>query len=176
VEIVTVLATESCYPDATQNIAADKPPDARDGDPPTPTIENSAIFTVNSVSLKDQLLKLKHHTLNKMRWLQLVFITLSMAAAETTNKIVLAACIFSIDAGIMLDLAAGGNLTGMACFGFTCLVFLAATAHFTCQVEDMERIAAKYHSADEASKSRLQHCQSRRLASNFRMKNSLFLL
>ena len=36
-----------------------------------------------------------------------------------------------------------------ACFGVLCLAFLAATVYFTWQVEDMERIAAKYRAADE---------------------------
>jgi hypothetical protein len=99
--------------------------------------------------LKDKLLKHKHRMLNRLYWLQLMFITLSMAAVETTNKGVLAACIFSVVAGVMLDLTARGYVAGAACFSVLCLVFLAATAYFTWQVEDMERIAAKYRAADE---------------------------
>jgi hypothetical protein len=87
--------------------------------------------------------------LKRVYWLQLIFITSSMAAVETTSKGVLAACTFSFVAGAMLDLTARGYVAGTACFGCLCLVFLAATAYFTWQVEDMERIAAKYRAADE---------------------------
>jgi hypothetical protein len=74
-----------------------------------------------------------------MRWLQLIFITSSMAAAETTSKGVLAVCLCSVVAGLMLDLTATGHVTGAASLDSLCLMFLAATAYFTWQVEDMER-------------------------------------
>jgi hypothetical protein len=157
VKTVQVLPTEpsrpedaSLEPGAVPTITADPPIDASGSDPPTPKIENtdSAISKVASLSLKDRLLKRKHRLLSRMYWVQLIFITSSMAAAETTSKFVLAACTFSVVAGVTLDLTARGYVAGAACFGFFCLAFLAATAYFTWQVEDMERIAAKYRAAD----------------------------
>jgi hypothetical protein len=144
VKIVQVLPAEPCCPED-----ASKPGAMSEMSVNSP-IENVAdISTAASLSLKDQLLQHKYRTLNRVYWVQLMFITSSMAAVETTNKVVLAACTFSFVAGITLDLEARGSETGMALFGFSCLVFLATTAYFTWQVEDMERIAAKYRAADE---------------------------
>ena len=145
---VQVLPAEACRPeDASPETAAVpiitvNPPIADSGSDPPSTL-------VYTSTMKDRLLKQKHLMLNRMCWLQLIFVTLSMAAAETTNKVVLAACTFSVVAGIALDLEAEGNVTASACFGSACLVFLAATACFTWQVGDMERIAGKYRAADK---------------------------
>ena len=124
VKTVQVLPAEPCRPKETSlksgtvpQIRANQPIDA--SDPPTPTIENadSAISTESSsLSWNDRLCKHKHRMLKRLYWLQLVFITSSMAAAETTNKGVLAACIFSVVAGAMLDLTARGYVAGAGLF------------------------------------------------------------
>jgi hypothetical protein len=109
---------------------------------------DNAGFKAPPLSPRDRFLKIKHRLLNALHWFELIFITLSMAASETTSKVVLVACTFSFVAGVTLDLSVKGGVVETACFGFVCLVFLAATTYFTWQVEDMERIAGKYRTAD----------------------------
>jgi hypothetical protein len=106
-------------------------------------------FLLSKLKLKDFGLKIKSRMRHVLNWAQVVFITSSMAVSETTNKLVLVVCAFSIISGVIQDLHLYYSVWLAVFAGILCASFLIATIYFTWQVEDMERIAAKYGAADD---------------------------